>query len=300
MTLKNGATGTTVKLTWHVAGMPEQVTPQATSHFVGLIRNASVRQVSLTGPLSHHFMQKLSAADVDVAVGSLEVRSFTPEDANLAVGRGSLMSFHRLEKLAIYDTPLELLSDDLLLAATQKRVMSLTLKSHRFQVGDGRAWGGGGWNTNGPARWHVQAAATAEVDCPELCDSVLAFLFRDDLDENAKVELRFPGARVPQDFCQSIMDRAISAGTRYSIDASFVAVSKVDEDLVGFQEYRRLDNHDPNYVVYNVPDPNVADAVVELKIIAVENDDWNANAPPLAWKLIEFRRCRKTGTSRFV
>ncbi|KAH7712608.1 hypothetical protein AAVH_20058 [Aphelenchoides avenae] len=262
--LKHGATRTAAKLSWNFVG-----TPKATPHFVGLLRNAFVQQLRLSGPLMHHFIQALSAADVDVAVGSMTVDRVVPEVVNLPIAREALMQFNRLETLEISDAPVNLLSDHFLIAATQKRVMCIELTSARFYA------------------------------YPELCDGALAFLFRTDLDESAKVELRFPAARVPQDFCLRLMEHAISVGKRYSIDASFLAVHEVDEQLVGFEEYRRLDDNDDHCVVYQVPDPSVTDVTVELKITAVnatvESDGWTARTP---WKLIDFRRYRKSDVLR--
>lgn len=129
---------------------------------------------------------------MDVVVGSLSVGSFSPEAAILAVGRDSLIPFNRLEKLSINNASLDLLSDDLLLAATQKRVMSITLKSDHFRVRVGGRT--------------IEAPVSSECIYSELCDGVLAFLFRKDLDDSAKVELRFPAARIPEDFCQHLLE----------------------------------------------------------------------------------------------
>lgn len=43
-------------------------------------------------------------------------------------------------------------------------------------------------------------SCSAEQNYSELCDGLLAFLFRDGLKEDANVQLHFPAARVPQDF----------------------------------------------------------------------------------------------------
>ncbi|KAH7693673.1 hypothetical protein AAVH_39289, partial [Aphelenchoides avenae] len=193
---KHGATRTAAQLSWNFIG-----TPTSTSHFLGLLRNAFVQKLSLTGPLVHHFIEALSAADVDVAVGSMTVDRLLPEVVNLPNACEALMHFIRLETLTISDAPLKLLSDDFLLAATHKCVTSIQLKSTRFCMHNGRDWG---WNALSGGQ--VRAASGSEFDYPELCDGVLAFLFHNDLDETAKVELRFPAARVPEDFCLRLME----------------------------------------------------------------------------------------------
>ncbi|KAH7704414.1 hypothetical protein AAVH_28390 [Aphelenchoides avenae] len=273
--LKNGASSATGKLTWQF-----DEAQKATSFFAGLLRNASVRQLSLSSSMSHYFVQALSAADVDVVVGCLTVKRFMPEAANLATGREALTSFDRLEKLTIDDAPLGLLSDDLLLAATQKRVMSLTLKSPHFRVGSRT----------------LDAAAGPGSGYPELSDGLCAFLFRNDLQESAKVELRFAAARVPQGFCQTLVESALSSGTCYSIDASFVTVNDVTEELIGFEECRLPDDTHGDSVTYRVPDPNATDTIVELKVATMVGKNWGG--PVTEWKLVEFRRYRKDDEMR--
>ncbi|KAH7704416.1 hypothetical protein AAVH_28392 [Aphelenchoides avenae] len=50
---KHGATRTAAQLSWNFIG-----TPTSTSHFLGLLRNAFVQKLSLTGPLVHHFIEE--------------------------------------------------------------------------------------------------------------------------------------------------------------------------------------------------------------------------------------------------
>lgn len=83
-------------------------------------------------------IQTLSAPNVDVA--NLTVDRFAPDAESLAVGRDALMLLESHEKLAIDDAPSDMLSDDFLVKATNKRVMSISMKVRGFRVGGG---GGG-------------------------------------------------------------------------------------------------------------------------------------------------------------
>ncbi|KAH7715788.1 hypothetical protein AAVH_16829 [Aphelenchoides avenae] len=274
ITLKNGVTGATGKLDWHFVDPSKAV-----RHFVGLLRNASVQQLQLTSERSHKFLQALSLAQVEIAVGTLTVKNFEPEAENLELSREALMSFSRLGELMIDAVPPDFLNDYFLLAAAQKHVTSITFESHGSYV---LVLPGGA----APTFRQIRVALGSEVNYPEFCDGIVAFLFRVDLDESTKVELRFPAARIPYDFCLKLMQSAISAGTRYSIKTSFVAMNDVSGQLVGFEEHRRLDG---NCVIYEVPHPSVTNIVVELVLTAVQTTEIGGAARTFR-KLIEFRR----------
>lgn len=137
-------------------------------------------------------------AQVEIAVGTLTVKNFEPEAENLELSREALMSFSRLGELMIDAVPPDFLNDYFLLAAAQKHVTSITFESHGSYV---LVLPGGA----APTFRQIRVALGSEVNYPEFCDGIVAFLFRVDLDESTKVELRFPAARIPYDFCLKLM-----------------------------------------------------------------------------------------------
>lgn len=72
MTLRNGATQTAISQSWGFADIAS-----ATSHFIGLLRSASVREVSTDGPLPSHFLQvcRLASFILVDPVGAIEKMS---------------------------------------------------------------------------------------------------------------------------------------------------------------------------------------------------------------------------------
>ncbi|KAH7712598.1 hypothetical protein AAVH_20048 [Aphelenchoides avenae] len=276
MVSKNGATSVIGKLEW--GGFDD--VQMATSQFVRLLRNTSVRQLSSNIPLSHQVIQVLSDPNVDVT--SMAVDSFALEAANLAVARDALMSLRSLKDLIIDDVPLDLLSDDFLHAATETGLMRISLKSRCFHVGAAGAWV---WNV--PLRRRIELYC--EGNYPELSGGLTSFLFRENLDDNAKIQMRFPAAHVSQDICLKFMESATSSKAHYSIDASFVAVNNITQELAGFEEYR-TDSGDNEYVRYKVHGPH---SIVELNITTMDLCKGWDGAPTLT-KLVEFRRYRKS------
>ncbi|KAH7671530.1 hypothetical protein AAVH_42670, partial [Aphelenchoides avenae] len=125
---------------------------------------------------------------------------------------------------------------------------------------------------------------TYDGDYSDLDVGLTTFLFRGRA-QDEELELKFPAARVPHDFCQRLLKAAMSDGSRSMISLSFVAA--VDDLTVDFDEFREHASvpDGPN-IVYKVPQSPASDMLLELKIFELED-------APNGWKLVDFCRDKK-------
>ncbi|KAH7697336.1 hypothetical protein AAVH_35581, partial [Aphelenchoides avenae] len=190
MALKNGSTDENVSRGWSFTDADA-----ASSHFIGLLRHASVTEVSLSGPLPIRLLQGLASADVDVTIGGLYISEFTLKSGDLPLARVALTSFNSLHRLAIGgDVPLDLITNDFLVALKSVGVIGFEFRSKDFKLP-----AKGGWAT-GPR----VLRNNYEGDYPNLDAGLMSFLFRGN-ESDKPVYLEIPAARVPQDFCRQLL-----------------------------------------------------------------------------------------------
>ncbi|KAH7669934.1 hypothetical protein AAVH_42845 [Aphelenchoides avenae] len=126
---------------------------------------------------------------------------------------------------------------------------------------------------------------TYDGDYPDLDAGLMAFLFRGSEAQDEKLELKFPAARVPHDFCQRLLKAAMSDGSRSIVSLFFVAaIDDLTVKLEGFDEYASEPGEAT--IVYKVPQSSASDMLLELKISEL------ADAPN-GWKLVDFCRDKK-------
>ncbi|KAH7711917.1 hypothetical protein AAVH_20761 [Aphelenchoides avenae] len=247
----------------------------AAAHFIGLLRHANVQQMGVRGPLPLQFLEPLSSGDVDVTVHSLNIDDFRLSAKEFALGRSALTSFNTLHELALGDAvPLDFVTDDFLVALKNVGVAKFVFRSNRFVVHKCDGWG----NHNGRRVF----ASGYNGAYPSLDAGITSFLFDDDVDEQQLVAVGLPAARVPKDFCNRLLERAIANGSRNPLMLSFVAV--IDDlvvQLEGFEDFAR--NVEGDAVLYVLPPSPASDMLLQLKITTL------ADAPS-DWKLVEFRR----------
>ncbi|KAH7701808.1 hypothetical protein AAVH_31054, partial [Aphelenchoides avenae] len=174
-----GSTDGRVNRHWSFSDMK-----MAASHFVSLVRHASVQQMGVRGPLPLHFLEALSACDLDVTDHSLKIDDFRLSGMDLALGRSALTSFNSLRELTLGDAvPLDFVTDDFLVALKNVGVAKFNRNSRRvFAAGYNGAY-------------------------PSLDAGITSFLFDDDLFHDQQlVALGVPAARVPKDFCNRLLE----------------------------------------------------------------------------------------------
>ncbi|KAH7711922.1 hypothetical protein AAVH_20766 [Aphelenchoides avenae] len=230
MELKCNSTGGNVNRQW---SFPDAAS--ATSHFINVVRHASVQDMSLRGALPMHLLEILSSTDVDVTVESLNVSDLLLTPEHLALGRSALTSFNSLHELTLGNAvPLSFVTEEFLFSLKNAGVAKFEFRSKLFTVRDGDDWAfHGGHRTR-------RSTTTA----------------------------RLPAARVPKDFCKRILETAISNGSHNPLRLSFVAA--IDDLIVrleGFEEFAQ-DLHN-EIIVYKLPQSAASDMLVELKIITL-------------------------------
>ncbi|KAH7711923.1 hypothetical protein AAVH_20767, partial [Aphelenchoides avenae] len=130
MALTNGSMNETVSRRWSFSN-----TDAATSTFIDLLHHASVSDVMVNGPLPTRLLQALVTADVDASINRLGIDEFALKPVDLPVARSALTSFNSLRRLTLgNDVPLDLLTNDFLVALTHIGVVDFELRSEVFYV----------------------------------------------------------------------------------------------------------------------------------------------------------------------
>lgn len=113
------------------------------------------------------------------------------------MARSTLTSFCSLRRLTLWDdVALDLLTDGLLVALKQIGVVNVEFRSNNVCVRiTGDDWAGRQVLVN-----------TYDGGYPDLDAGLMAFLLRGRELEHEEITLKFPAARVPQDFCQRLLE----------------------------------------------------------------------------------------------
>ncbi|KAH7701012.1 hypothetical protein AAVH_31862, partial [Aphelenchoides avenae] len=195
LALKNGSADETVSRGWSFSD-----TDAVTAHFIGLLRHASVTEVTLNGPLPIRLLQALSTAGLDVTINGLYIGDFALKShSHLPLVRSALTSFNALRRLTLGDdVPLDFLTDDFLVGLKDVGVVDFVLRSKEFRVRARDGWGA-------PDAGRRVLVNTYDDDYPELDAGLTAYLFRGRELEHEAVSLKFPAARVHHDFCQLLL-----------------------------------------------------------------------------------------------
>lgn len=147
----------------------------------------------------HQEFQALSAADVDVTVGSLSVTNLALAWEHVDLGRNALTSFNSLYELTLEGAvPLSFVTDDFLIALRKLGVTKLEFLSTFFTVRRHAGWA----NQIGRRILAVDYDGTY----PHLDAGLTAFLFDSNISDQQLVVLALPAARVSKDICKRILE----------------------------------------------------------------------------------------------